>query len=315
AQPAARIVTDALEAALAEFGVRASVGSESSRDGRRFYRARVNREEEAPVLAAFWEDTIPLNGGWQGSGELNPAVEVAGHIARQLLRLHGLKPEDAPDAEGWSAIFSGVLLEKALVANAALPAVVLRNPVAKGLLWRVQNAYLSSLKGLVPSAEVHFRVAEDDSLADIRDTQIPGGLDERHTLIVYGAPHRTVTLVHPMDLPGDALQQWQQIFDDYNILPPFPQLHRTMDLCHPDERADWLTTRVGQRVREPAPGSITLRFRSLLLRIAIRVVDGRVAEVRIADVKGGRGYGAGVLAELSVRDWSEVVRAVEGVVE
>ena len=315
AQLEARTITAALEAAMADFGVRATVGSENSQDGRRFYRARVNRPEEAPVLAAFWEDTIPLNGVWQGSGELNPAVEVAGFIARQLLRLHDLKPDDAPDAEGWSAIFSGVLLEKALVANASLPTVVLRSPVAKGLLWRIQNAYLYTLKGLLPSAEVHFRVAEDGSLADIRDEVIPGGLDERYTLIVDGAPYRTVTLVHPLDLPAGELEQWQRLFRDYEILQPFPQLHRTIDRRPPAERADWLKTVIGRRVQKSDSVSIPLRFRQVALRVVLRVVDRGVAEVRIADVIGGHSVGAVVLAELSVRDWSEVVRAVEGVVE
>ena len=315
AQPEAHTITAALQAAMADFGVRATVGSESSQDGRRFYRARVNRPEEAPVLAAFWEDTIPLNGVWQGSGELNPAVEVAGHIARHLLRLHDLKADDAPEAEGWSVIFSGVLLEKALMANASLPTVVLRNPAAKGLLWRVQNAYLYTLKGLLPSAEVHFRVAEDGSLADIRDGQIPGGLDERHTLIVDGAPYRTVTLVHPLDLPGDVLRQWQQVFDEYNILQPFTQLYRTIDRRPPAERADWLKTLIGRRVQKSDSVSIPLRFRQVALRLVVRVVDRRVAEVRIADVIGGHSVGAVVLAELSVRDWSEVVRAVEEVIE
>ena len=312
AQPEPRTITAALQAAMATFGAQAGVGSESSRDGRRFYHARVSRPEEAPVLAAFWEDSIPLNGVWQGTGELFPAVEVAGHFALHLLRLHHLRSEDDMDAAAWSNTFSAVLLERTFVANAALPAVVLRNPVAARVLWKAENAHLVVLKGLVPSAEVHFRVAEDGSFADIRDEQIPGELDERNSLILDGTPYRTVTQVHPLELPTDALQQWKQLFADYDILQPFPQLHRPIHRHPPEDRVAWFTALTGRKLLRADTTRLHLNFRKQAIRIVWSAKDGRIERI------GGQSVDPRfdtTLTRLSDRDWSELVYALEDLLE
>ena len=267
AEPRPHTITAALTAAMAGFGARATVDSDVGVGGLRRYQVRVRSAEEAPVLAAFWEDAIPLNGVWQGNGALYPAVEVAGHVAIQLLRLHNLRPEDTPTPEEWSDIFSGMLLERAFVANTALPTVVLRNPVAQRLLWRVEIGRLAVLKGLLSQTEIVFRVAEDGSFADIHDDAIPGGLDERHTLFMGAEDFRTVRLVHPLDLPTADLEQWQQLFHDYEILQAFPQLHRPIHRHTPQERADWLAALPGRRLRDEGIDRLDLRLSRTHVRL------------------------------------------------
>ncbi|KJS50975.1 hypothetical protein VM98_39685, partial [Streptomyces rubellomurinus subsp. indigoferus] len=56
-----------------------------------------------------------------------------------------------------------------------------------------------------------FRVAEDRTLADVRDE-------------VFELPARaSVRLAHPLLLGGD-LAAWSELFADYEILQPFRQL-------------------------------------------------------------------------------------------
>lgn len=67
-----------------------------------------------------------------------------------------------------------------------------------------------------------FRVAEDRSLADVNDDEF--------TL----AEDATVRLAHPLHL-GDAVEVWSELFADYEILQPFPQLGRTVYRATPEE--------------------------------------------------------------------------------
>ncbi|MDL4814443.1 DUF4132 domain-containing protein [Actinomadura opuntiae] len=69
-----------------------------------------------------------------------------------------------------------------------------------------------------------FRVAEDGTLADVRDDAftLPG--DAR------------VALPHPLVLGEDAVRAWAAILADYEILQPFPQLGRPVHTLQDDER-------------------------------------------------------------------------------
>lgn len=101
-----------------------------------------------------------------------------------------------------------------------LPAVLLPHPIlgpiARRLLWGEYDAG----KGLVRA----LRVAEDGSFADLHDT----------TAAVDGdAP---LGIVHPAELGGE-LAGWAQTFADYEILQPFPQLHRPAVVLTGAERA------------------------------------------------------------------------------
>ncbi|MGK5553659.1 DUF4132 domain-containing protein [Actinomadura kijaniata] len=69
-----------------------------------------------------------------------------------------------------------------------------------------------------------FRVAEDRSLADLRDDEL-----------TLAAPVR-VGVAHPLHLAG-SLEAWAGVFDDYEISQPFPQLDRPTYALTGTERA------------------------------------------------------------------------------
>ncbi|MES9506510.1 DUF4132 domain-containing protein [Streptomyces sp. NPDC000609] len=95
--------------------------------------------------------------------------------------------------------------------------------VGHPLLWHLVRrlVWLSGTDGAAPTA---FRVAEDRTFADVEDDAfvLPGDA--------------AVRLAHPMHL-GDALTAWSEVFADYEILQPFPQLGRTV-LTLPEEESD-----------------------------------------------------------------------------
>ncbi|WP_394620703.1 WGR and DUF4132 domain-containing protein [Lentzea sp. JNUCC 0626] len=67
-----------------------------------------------------------------------------------------------------------------------------------------------------------FRLAEDRTLADANDDE-------------YTLPtDTTVRVAHPVDLRAD-LEAWGEVFADYEILQPFPQLGRPLHLVPQDE--------------------------------------------------------------------------------
>ncbi len=70
-----------------------------------------------------------------------------------------------------------------------------------------------------------FRVAEDGTLADPKDA-------------TYTLPaNAKVTVLHPARMPKDALAKWSQVFAEYEILQPFPQLSRPVHAPTEGERA------------------------------------------------------------------------------
>ncbi|MET8760083.1 DUF4132 domain-containing protein [Lentzea sp. NPDC004782] len=69
---------------------------------------------------------------------------------------------------------------------------------------------------------VSFRLAEDRTLAD--------SSDDEFTL----AGNATVRVAHPVDLQ-DSLAAWGEVFADYEILQPFPQLGRPLHVLAPGE--------------------------------------------------------------------------------
>ena len=69
----------------------------------------------------------------------------------------------------------------------------------------------------------HFRVTEDDTLADVED--------EAYQL----EPNSWVKLAHPLTLGAEAVSAWSEVFGDYEILQPFPQLGRETYLAEEGE--------------------------------------------------------------------------------
>ena len=85
-----------------------------------------------------------------------------------------------------------------------LPHPVL-GPVARRLLWAEFDPPGRLIRAL--------RIAEDGSFADVHDASATVDDDAR------------LGIVHPAELGGD-LGRWVRLFADYEILQPFPQVHR-----------------------------------------------------------------------------------------
>ncbi|MEV6344653.1 DUF4132 domain-containing protein [Actinoplanes sp. NPDC051851] len=66
------------------------------------------------------------------------------------------------------------------------------------------------------------RLAEDRTLADVDDETVTLGAGER------------IGVAHPLEL-GEELAAWSEVFADYAILQPFPQLGREMPAHDPEE--------------------------------------------------------------------------------
>jgi hypothetical protein len=101
-----------------------------------------------------------------------------------------------------------------------LPAAVLPHPIlgpiARRLLWGEYDPGKRLVRAL--------RIAEDGSFADIHDT----------TATVDG--DAWLGIVHPAELRED-LAGWAQILTDYEVLEPFPQVHRPAVALTEAERA------------------------------------------------------------------------------
>jgi hypothetical protein len=90
-----------------------------------------------------------------------------------------------------------------------LPEILLPHPILGPIVRRLLWGEYDAEKRLVRA----LRIAEDGSFADVHDTTaVPGG----------DAP---LGIVHPAEL-GTGLPEWATILADYEILQPFPQVHR-----------------------------------------------------------------------------------------
>ncbi|MFB7617450.1 WGR and DUF4132 domain-containing protein [Kitasatospora sp. NPDC056181] len=100
--------------------------------------------------------------------------------------------------------------------------------VGHPLLWHLVRrlVWLSETAGTVTA----FRVAEDRTLADVRDE--PFALPDT----------ASVRLAHPLQL-GDSLADWSELFTDCEILQPFRQLVRPVYALTDEERAGHRLTR------------------------------------------------------------------------
>ena len=94
--------------------------------------------------------------------------------------------------------------------------------VAHPLLWHVVRRLVWA--AYTDEGATGFRVAEDRSFADVDD--------ETFTL-PEGA---VVGVAHPLHL-GESLAAWAEVFADYEILQPFPQLGRPVHALTDQERA------------------------------------------------------------------------------
>ncbi|MGW1358230.1 DUF4132 domain-containing protein [Streptomyces chartreusis] len=115
-------------------------------------------------------------------------------------------------------------LEAAMVGQRSWTAAEFKELfVAHPLLWHLVRrlVWLSEADGEVTA----FRVAEDRTFADVGDDELT--LPEE----------ASVRLAHPLHL-GEDLGAWSELFADYEILQPFPQLGRAVHTFTEDECAD-----------------------------------------------------------------------------
>ncbi|MEW2352276.1 DUF4132 domain-containing protein [Spirillospora sp. NPDC029432] len=107
--------------------------------------------------------------------------------------------------------------------------VFLRHP----LLWHLVRrlVWLAEHDGRTTA----FRVAEDRTFADVEDDAFDPPASSR------------VGLAHPVRL-GESTAAWSELFADYEILQPFPQLGRPVHTLTDEERAATRLTRVEGRV-------------------------------------------------------------------
>ncbi|MDK0523342.1 DUF4132 domain-containing protein [Streptomyces sp. ML-6] len=115
-------------------------------------------------------------------------------------------------------------LEAAMVAERSWTAGEFRKLfVEHPLLWHLVRR-LVWLSEAEDGTRTAFRVAEDRTFADAEDD------------VFVLAEDATVRLAHPVHL-GDELAAWSEVFADYEILQPFPQLGRSV-FALPGEEAD-----------------------------------------------------------------------------
>ncbi len=130
------------------------------------------------------------------------------------------------------AKIQAVRLEQAMVTGRRWPAetfelLIVRHPLmtnlAQKLVWATYDG-----AGKVTST---FRVSEDRSYSDAEDG--PYSLDAA----------ASVGVVHPLHLGEDDRARWGELFGDYEIIPPFPQLGRTLFALEGKEGAQKMITR------------------------------------------------------------------------
>lgn len=127
-------------------------------------------------------------------------------------------------------------LEQAMIAGrrwsvAEFESLLVRHPLminlVRRLLWGVSDAERKLVRG--------FRVAEERDYADVHDN--PCTLEGAYA----------VSVVHPLHLTPEDRSAWGQVFGDYEIIAPFPQLGRRVHTLEPGEEAARELTRFRDR--------------------------------------------------------------------
>ncbi|GAB2584942.1 hypothetical protein GCM10027168_17160 [Streptomyces capparidis] len=124
-------------------------------------------------------------------------------------------------------------LEQAMVRGRHWPLAEFRTHIAEHpLLWHIARrvVWLAGPRGVAAGEDAGaaagpaFRVAEDRTLADADD----------ETLTLPEDAH--IRVAHPVHLDG-SLETWAELFADYEILQPFPQLGRPVHTLTEEERS------------------------------------------------------------------------------
>jgi hypothetical protein len=166
--------------------------------------------------------------------QLRPVVADEDGKLRKALPKPGAKDDAEPASAAYKA-FAGLKkdvrtvaadqlrrLETAMVTGRRwTPGEFRDHLVNHPLIWHIARrlVWVSEDGGTATA----FRIAEDRTFAGVEDDG-------------FGLPDPArVGIVHPVHL-GDALGAWSEVFADYEILQPFPQLGRTVHALTEQER-------------------------------------------------------------------------------
>jgi predicted DNA-binding WGR domain protein len=187
--------------------------------------------------------------------ELKPMIRYPDGAAKADLPKPGAK-DDATKAE--AAVAEWKLLKKQISDVAKIQAVRLEQAMVTGRRWTGEEfdkllvhhpLMLHLVRRLVwasygPSGAVvaTFRVTEDQTLGDVSD--------QPFTL----PPAASVGVLHPLQLAEHphVLEQWGQLFGDYEIVPPFAQLGRPAYRVTPEQADQRVITHFEARGKLPA---------------------------------------------------------------
>jgi Domain of unknown function (DUF4132) len=167
---------------------------------------------------------------------LKPMVKDADHKLKTDLP----KPNSKDDAtKANQAITDWKLLKKQLAEVVKIQTLRLEQVMVNDRRWSVPNFELLLVRHplmLILSQRIlwanysadgkllkTFRLTEDQSCADSSDETYK--LDKESK----------VGIVHPLGIPKQESEFWGEIFSDYNIIQPFPQLGRPVYTLEPDE--------------------------------------------------------------------------------
>ncbi len=118
-------------------------------------------------------------------------------------------------ALGETARAAAARLEQSMVLARSWELAVFRDYIAHPLLGRVARRFVwARVDRRTGGMLSTFRVSEDGSLADANDSAVTLADDDR------------VRVVHPMETSAQNLSRWSDVFADYEIIQPFPQLGR-----------------------------------------------------------------------------------------
>lgn len=187
--------------------------------------------------------------------ELKPMIRHSDGTTKTDLPKPGAK-DDATRAG--PAVAEWRLLKKQIADVAKIQAVRLEQAMVTGRRWNaeefntllVQHPLMVHLARLLvwasyePSGAVAatFRVTEDQTLGDVSDEPFTLPRDAR------------VGVLHPLQLTErpQLLEQWGQLFGDYEIVSPFPQLGRPAYRITPEQLAQKEITHFEARGKLPA---------------------------------------------------------------
>ncbi|MCI0702460.1 MAG: WGR and DUF4132 domain-containing protein [Planctomycetia bacterium] len=188
--------------------------------------------------------------------EMKPMIKDADGKVKTDLPKPGTK-DDAPKAN--EAVAAWKLMKKQIKEVAKIQAHRLEQAMVTGRRWPIDDFQTLLVKhplminlvrlvlwgGYDKSGRLSatFRVTEDQSFADPNDGEFK--LKELDT----------VGIVHPLHLSDEQKSAWGEIFSDYEIVPPFPQLGRSIFRLEKDEENALELTRFAG-VTLPAPSLV-----------------------------------------------------------